>query len=269
MYLVRYGELALKNERARNFFEKCLIDNIKAKCPKANVWRERGRIFVEGEADLKYTFGIVSYSWVGSCKPTLAAIQKHALRIKIRPTETFAVRVSRPWKAFPLTSQELEAKLGSEICKRSKSKVNLSAPDKTVYVEVRKDAAYLFSEKLPGPGGLPVGSGGKVVALVKNNRDLLACWMMMKRGCKPVVLNKDIDLSPIEPYAPSLTVHEDPGANLEKAKKLAMREKAKALVTGEPLGIYNDDVLVLRPLVGFSPEEVEEMGERIGTKATS
>ena len=260
LYLIRYGELALKNERARSFFERCLVNNIKDKSPKAKVTRERGRIFVEGNAKcLSTTFGIVSYSEAKKCEPTLKEIEKHVMKTKIKSTETFAIRVNRAWKQFPLKGQELEAHLGSIVAKQTKAKVDLSAPDKTIFVEVRKTSAYLFLEKLPGPGGLPVGSGGKVLALIKNKRDLLACWMLMKRGCKPIILTKNIGVKPLEQYAPRMKVYKDSNANIQKAKQLAKREKAKAIVTGDKLGVYDDDILILRPLVGFTSTELNPM----------
>jgi thiamine biosynthesis protein ThiI len=61
-------------------------------------------------------------------------------------------------------------------------KVNLTAPDWEIHVEVRGATAYLFSEVLPGVGGLPLGTQGKLVGLVENAEGAMASWLMMKRG---------------------------------------------------------------------------------------
>ena len=96
----------------------------------------------------------------------------------------------------PYTSMQLAARAGEEIFEALKPRgvhVDLHRPDLVVYVEVRDRRAYVFSEYLDGPGGLPMGSQGKVVAVIERRRDALAAWMMMKRGCRVLLLGDDAE----------------------------------------------------------------------------
>ncbi|HML06083.1 MAG TPA: tRNA uracil 4-sulfurtransferase ThiI, partial [Methanobacterium sp.] len=88
------------------------------------------------------------------------------------------------------TSQEMAGFCGSVIIKKSGAPVNLSKPDFEFFVEVRDDITYIFHEKIPGIGGLPIGTQGKVIALVSGGIDSpVATFMMMKRGCEVIVLH--------------------------------------------------------------------------------
>ncbi len=102
------------------------------------------------------------------------------------PGKTFCVRVKRAEKTLPFSSVELEARLGEVILENTKwDKVSLKQPDVTFQMEIRRDATYLFSEKLKGPGGLPVGTAGRVLVLLSGGIDSpVAAWLMAKRGCR-------------------------------------------------------------------------------------
>ncbi|MCK5548441.1 MAG: hypothetical protein KAI64_05465, partial [Thermoplasmata archaeon] len=85
----------------------------------------------------------------------------------------------------PYSSQSVAEEIGSAILSSRKGlKVDLDEPDVEVYVEVREDKAYVFKDAVRGPGGLPLGSQGLVVAFVEEESDIAAAWLMMKRGCK-------------------------------------------------------------------------------------
>ena len=99
--------------------------------------------------------------------------------------KTFCVRVNRADKSLPFTSSEMEARLGDVIIKNTKwRQVNLSRPDETFYAEFRKNSCYLFSTKVNGPGGLPVGTSGRVLVLLSGGIDSpVAAYLMAQRGC--------------------------------------------------------------------------------------
>jgi len=189
LFMVRYGELFLKSEPVKKRFEDTLIGNIAATIPGAKIHHRRGRLMVEadnGDA-LGKVFGIVSYSPVQLTEPTMNAMAAAVVPL-VTPGKTFALRVNRPFKGFPLTSQDIAKELGSAVVKAKGNKVNLSKPEQEVFVEVAEDAAYVFTDVINGPGGLPLGTSGRLL-LVNNGKDAeRAGWMMMKRGCTLDVL---------------------------------------------------------------------------------
>lgn len=100
--------------------------------------------------------------------------------------QTFAVRVNRADKSLPFTSAELDRQLGALVLQHTPwTRVNLSRPDVTFHVDLRGDCAYVFADKRRGPGGLPVGTAGRVLALLSGGIDSpVAAWLMAKRGCE-------------------------------------------------------------------------------------
>jgi thiamine biosynthesis protein ThiI len=192
--IVRYGELALKSEKVRGRFERRLIGNIELSLRglKYRIRRERGRIFVDtssAKALDKFTNvpGIVSVSIASKTNAALDAISKAAVDIAKRTlgkSQTFAVRASRIG-VHDFSSKEVNEVVGSAVLKAVHgSKVNLSHPDRTIFVEIRGSDAYIFAEKRAGVGGLPVGTQGKVVTLLSHGIDgPIATYLMMKRGC--------------------------------------------------------------------------------------
>jgi thiamine biosynthesis protein ThiI len=102
------------------------------------------------------------------------------------PGKTFAVRVNRGNKRLPFASPELASELGREIrAKTGWDKVDLKRPDVTFHLDLRSAASFVFGEKLRGPGGLPVGTSGRVLALLSGGIDSpVAAYLMAKRGCR-------------------------------------------------------------------------------------
>lgn len=187
-FLVRYGELFLKSEYVRNEWEKQLTANIRAGIPTAKITSRRGRIIVEASdgAMLGKIFGIVSYSPVQTAEP---AIEKMAQAVMPFVGDgTFALRINRPFKGYPMTSQEIAVALGSAVVKAKGNRVNLSKPDHEVFVELFEDVAYVYKETMPGPAGLPLGTAGRLLLLNDGKDAERAGWMMMKRGCTLDVL---------------------------------------------------------------------------------
>ncbi len=99
--------------------------------------------------------------------------------------KTFCVRVRRSDKRLPFTSDAMAAKLGAELIRETDWKrVNLTKPDVTFQLEVHRRWSYLFSERVKGPGGLPVGCAGRVLVLLSGGIDSpVAAYLMAKRGC--------------------------------------------------------------------------------------
>jgi thiamine biosynthesis protein ThiI len=105
----------------------------------------------------------------------------------------FAIKCHRVGK-HDFTSQEMAAHCGGVVRKIVLAPVDLTDPDLTIYVEVREDDTYIYHEKIKGPGGLPLGTQGKVVVLLSSGIDSpVATYLMMKRGCEVVALNCNND----------------------------------------------------------------------------
>lgn len=226
LFLVRYGEVFLKSEPVRKRFEDQLIANIKSAIPRARIERRRGRIIIEAEdgSALSKIFGIVSYSPVQAVEPKISTMEKAVVSF-VKKGKTFALRVNRPNKKFPLTSQEIAMKLGSAVVKATGNKVDLSNPETEVFVEVFEDVAFLFTETVKGPGGLPLGVSGRLLLLNKDQDSERAGWMMMKRGCTLDVLGKQTPL--IEQWSIGHEVRYVEGSLDENMKNYP------ALVTGD------------------------------------
>ncbi len=287
--LVRYGEIAVKSKKVRVRMENTLLHNIREQLmlngvEKFRIRREWGRIFISDIDNmdscikaLSRTFGVTSIS---PCMPVsldLDEIKKAVVGLAkeaLKPGDTFAVRVHRAYKEYPMTSKELEKLLGAEILDKIPGvKVDLEKPSKTIYVEVRTDAAYVFDKEYEGPGGLPYGVEGRVIALASGGADsTIAAWMMMKRGCEVIPVHYNLSpfygddarervynaLAWLRTWVPRRKwyVYEIPLGRIHEkinidtryrcllckflmykiAEEIAKREGAKAIVTGESLG---------------------------------
>lgn len=193
--LIRYGEISLKSEPVRKKFENILIDNIKASLEETQIkiLRERGRIFIETKKPKKVASrtaklpGIVSTSPTHQTKPTMKKIRKKSREIiekSFPETGTFAIRARRAGK-HPFTSKEIEEKVGTDTLEiKPDLTVNLDSPDHKLHIEVRKEKGYLFTEIIPGTGGLPVGSQEGVIVPFINDvgSNIVSTYLLLKRG---------------------------------------------------------------------------------------
>ncbi|MCA8980171.1 MAG: tRNA 4-thiouridine(8) synthase ThiI [Planctomycetes bacterium] len=202
MVLVRYGELALKGKN-RGMFEQALIRNMRSACASISplrVEQRRGRITVIPERRvgdvarrLQDVFGIKTVSPAWGAEPTPEAIAEIARLVLADALLDyppgveipFRVRSSRSEKRFPLTSVELDQFVAPRALEGvSNVKVDLKHPELTLGIEVRTERAYVFVKRLPGPGGLPGGTLGRVLCLLSGGIDSpVAAWLAMKRGC--------------------------------------------------------------------------------------
>ncbi|MCD6522418.1 MAG: hypothetical protein J7K68_01605 [Candidatus Diapherotrites archaeon] len=189
--LVRYGELFLKSEPVKKRMINQLVSNIKAGIPDANVDIKRGRLIINTEFGrakpiLKRIFGIVSFSPAFDVTTDMEQIKKQCLML-VEPNKTFAIKTNRPYKKFPMTSQEISREVGAYIVKHTGAKVNLTNPEQTIYIELFKDTTFIFNKIERGIEGLPLGVSGTVCLECYNKDDVLAGLMMMKRGCSLIV----------------------------------------------------------------------------------
>lgn len=195
--LVRYGELALKGKKRAQFEDK-LIKNIKSilhNIPNVTIDRTFGRIYViveeqyEKDAleELKKVFGIVGLNRTKRVPLDIEIIKQIALDMfkDIQPTpKTFKVRAKRINKSFPYGSADLNHEVGGHILRNTPElRVDVHHPQNTVSVDIREDGAYVFVDDVDGPGGLPIGTSGKVMLMISGGLDSpVAGWQLMKRG---------------------------------------------------------------------------------------
>jgi thiamine biosynthesis protein ThiI len=194
--LVRYGEIGVKSSKVRTDMERRLRENLAAALDargvEGRVRRSWSRLRIETPAPdaaanaAADTFGVVSASPVATCEPTresiLSALEALAAD---HPGGSFAVDANRagPADEHPFTSRELEAEGGSVVESATGASVDLDDPDVTYGIDCREAEAFVFDEERAGPGGLPLGSGDPVVALVSGGIDSpVAAWELMKRG---------------------------------------------------------------------------------------
>jgi thiamine biosynthesis protein ThiI len=289
LILLRYGEIALKGKN-RTYFLRKLRRNVRA-CLKANkldgkVWQEGQRLFLETDQvgstveAVQKVFGLVSLSPVSAVPANLDDIVQAGVAIAHRadldPTRTFRVTARRADKSFPFVSPEIEQQVGAAIAQATSASVDLSKNAQVeIGVEVRPEQALLYGEIIAGPGGLPLGSQGRVVALLSSGIDSpVASWLMMKRGCAVIPVHfstsqaqteqveaivealnqhaygwqlRPIILSHQEVLGPSLARLRDmrqerwtclfcKRAILTRAAEIARKMDAAALVTGDSLG---------------------------------
>ena len=190
VWLIRYSEIFLKSEPVRRSWEKILVKSLKERLPDCSITEERGRIWISGPVDpdqIRYTFGVHSFSPCTPChlQDLKAVISRYAEEAGIREASTFALRVHRTGE-HTFSSQELASDLGEYLSNiYPHLQVDLKSPEYKLFVEVRNQACYLYTSVYPGPGGVPLGASGTVVALHSGGIDSpVAMYMMMKRGCK-------------------------------------------------------------------------------------
>lgn len=198
LILLKYGEIALKGLN-KPLFERKLLDNIKSrldKIGKFGVRRAQSTVYVEPldeTADmqealkvLEKIFGIVNICPVVKCAKDMDSIAKTAIEcLESLDTEgkTFKVEAKREDKKFPLNSPQICMELGGRILNAALGlSVDVHKPEITVNVEVRQEA-YVYTQKLKGAGGMPVGTNGKSTILLSGGIDSpVAGYMISKRG---------------------------------------------------------------------------------------
>jgi thiamine biosynthesis protein ThiI len=326
--VVHYHEIALKG-RNRPLFIGRLARNIRSALrdlPVGRIFDDLGRLVVpisdenflqEALERLSKVFGIANYSPAWRLPRDYAALQEAVslLMATLPPFSSFRVDAHRTDKSFPMRSEEINRVLGAYIKERTGSRVQLKGAEVTFYVEVLPRALYLYTQKLPGAGGLPVGVSGRVVSLLSGGIDSpVAAYRIMRRGCEVVFVHfhsfpflSDVSIRKtrdlvalLNRYQLRSRLYVVPIGELQQqvvalapaayrviiyrrfmvriAEQIALREKARALVTGESLGQVASqtlenlatiesavDIPVLRPLIGMDKQEITDQARAIGT----
>ncbi|HIX59718.1 MAG TPA: tRNA 4-thiouridine(8) synthase ThiI [Candidatus Blautia gallistercoris] len=199
-FLIKYAEIAIKGKN-RYLFENALVRQMEFALAKVDgefrITKEKGRVYVNCLSEYDYeelttalqrVFGIVGICPVVVKKDTgfedLALAVLEYMKEKYPDfSGTFKVHTRRVRKTYPMESMEVSAELGGRILDEfPKARVDVHHPELMLHVEIR-DKIYLYSETIPGPGGMPVGTNGKAMLLLSGGIDSpVAGYMIAKRG---------------------------------------------------------------------------------------
>ena len=287
--LVKYAEIAIKGKN-RHVFENKLRDTVNKRLKELgdiHVYKGEGRIYVrignevdidEAISRLTKIFGIVGVS------PGIRLKEKDLQRIKEVAHEhlkelignesmTFKVESKRSDKSYPYETPEISRQVGGYILSKMPNlSVDVRKPQMSLWVEVREDV-YIYSKTIPGPGGLPQGTNGKVAVLLSGGIDSpVAAWMIGKRGVRVEAVhfhshpytserakNKVLELAKkVAEYTGEMKVHIVPFTEIQLqiyekcpkdqltiimkrmmmriAERIIISRGGQALVTGESLG---------------------------------
>jgi thiamine biosynthesis protein ThiI len=297
--VVHYQEIALKG-RNRPWFIARLARQIRRATRDLDVAAVRplmGRIeVVLGEREawdevkdrLAHVFGIANFSRAGRTAADIDRLSEAVLRdLRGHGAESFRITARRADKRFPMTSPEIERRLGAVVQREFGWRVDLERPDLVVQVEILTDEAFYFFGKERGAGGLPSGSSGRVACLLSGGIDSpVAAWRLMRRGCLVTLVHfhsvpflsrasqdKVRDIAALlARYQLRVRLHQVPFGEVQRrivlatppaprvvlyrrmmlriAEAIARRSGAQALVTGEVVGQVASQTLENLSVIG-------------------
>lgn len=280
--VVHYHEIALKGNN-RDYFEKRLQKNIQRATAHLGVQaivRLYGRLLCKLLpkanvkaicSELQKIFGIAYFAPAYKLEQDIDVISNAAVHLLTQQRfQTFKVETKRSQKHFPLTSPQINVHVGDVILSRFNARVDLHAPEVTVWIEVADNYALIYTQRILGPGGLPVGSAEQAVCLLSGGIDSpIAAFRIMKRGVNliyvhfhsaPFTTNASQELVerlvqlltqyqqhallyfiPFAEIQQHLVAHCPPGLRvilyrremLRLAEKIAYQHRAPALITGD------------------------------------
>ncbi len=200
--LIRYHEIALKKGN-RPYFVDLLRRNLVSAVEGLSLTESKnlqGRILLsfgdgtnreEISRRLQRVFGVANFSFVERVPLDLTVLRERIVQaLDGRHFASFRVETQRGDKNFPLTSPEINRQLGGAVKEKSGARVDLNHAELTICVEILPRDAFFGFDRIPGPGGLPVGASGRVVALISGGFDSpVAAYRMMQRGCRLIFVH--------------------------------------------------------------------------------
>ncbi len=279
--LIRFSELTLKSNPVRQIFQKILVRNIKNALHEEKIENKiiskrfhlilktnqmQRAIFV-----LRRIFGIISVSPAISIglSDMKSFFEKNSGNLVRK--DTFAVRVSRDGN-HEFSSKDVEREIGSIIVERTRKKVNLTVPDLTVYIDIRNDEVYVYFEKIHCAGGLPLGTAGRVICYVEKKDDVVAAWLMMKRGCIPILCYKKFG-GILDKWSYGIKLEKIKIGEEKDLTKIGEKFNVNVFVFGNRLNSLEDIENktkkfknVFFPVVGFTEDDIDKYYTEINIK---
>ena len=283
-WIMRMGEIILKSRQVRRFMRKALQRHIvmqaQVRGAKVKVTPWQGMLFldlVKGDAEdaedaMRHTFGLTSAEPLTSVAVDPEAVADAV--IHLAPTEegaTFAVQCKRHGDKQNWTSQTFASEVGAAILARAPHlKVNLSDPEWPVRISLMPEEVGILGTRIVCQGGLPTGVQGSVITELNNERDYLAAWLAMRRGCRLVVSpNSKSELVDLVKLWDPSQINDEMKSYLATAPGPGHIGNVWAVV-GDNLGeqTYESDgnvpMATLEPLVGWSEEKMDELRQKSG-----
>jgi tRNA uracil 4-sulfurtransferase len=193
--LLKFGEIVLRGRNRWRFYAQ-LHENVRRATRDLGPVRfhQRGGVLAlvceerpdELHERVRDVIGAaVVHPAVSVAKTPDAAVEVAIELLRDRGARSFAVRARRRVKTFPLDSQELAILVGRRVQEELGLAVDLSHPDVELHLEVDRDEIFAYTDKLPGRGGLPVGTSGRALVLLSGGIDSpVAAYRMLKRGLR-------------------------------------------------------------------------------------
>ena len=200
--IVHYHEISLKRGNRPLFLRRLQQNLVRAleDLGAPRVTQLTGRIVLEPPpgADpevvverLRHVFGVANLALAERTGTSLEELKRGVDRVtQGRTFASFRITARRAFKTLPHTSVELNRELGAHVLGRHATRVDLEQSELNIHVEVLPGQAFVYGDRRPGPGGLPVGVSGTVAALLSGGIDSpVAAWRLMKRGCRVVFVH--------------------------------------------------------------------------------
>ena len=282
--MIRFGELSTKGKNKASFI-RVLYENIK------HALRDFSNLEIESRYDHIYVYlheedyhpiierlqdvsGIHAMSLVYRCEKDIEVIKQSSLELITQEEgKTFKVNARRSDKQFPLHSDEIVRAVAPIILKNTPWRVNVHKPDVAVNIEIRDEAAYIYTKTFEGAGGYPLGVGGKAMHMLSGGIDSpVAAYLLMRRGVKiecihfasppytnvGVIYKLEDLLKKLNYYQPTIRLHIIPFTKIQEAiydnvpesycitvmrrmmyrlaSKLAARRNCPVISSGESVG---------------------------------
>ena len=200
--LIRYHEVALKRGN-RPYFVELLKRNLRSSVEGLGLKEVKnlpGRLCMvfNGEADsdeisrrLACVFGVANFSFAERTAVDLEDLKSKILEsLKGKEFSSFRIQTKRADKTFPLNSPDVNREVGAAVKAYSGAQVDLKNAELTIGIEILPRDAFFSLDKIPGPGGLPVGASGRVISLISGGIDSpVASYRMMQRGCRLIFVH--------------------------------------------------------------------------------
>lgn len=223
--MIRYGELSTKGKNKKDFIRKLRshVQSAISVFPKANVRSNHDRMYIELNGEdyeevkekLVNIFGIQSFSPVLQVDKNIEAIEQAVIQVVTElytSGKTFKIGTRRADKDFPLDTMEINREVGAAVIQAlPEIEAKMKNPDIMVNIEIRKQGVFLYTHKVQGAAGFPVGTGGKAMLMLSGGIDSpVAGYLTLKKG---------VEVEAVHFYSPPYT---SPQA-LDKAKDLTAK----------------------------------------------
>jgi len=313
--LVSSAEFVLKSSHVRRSLEQRLIDDLRFALRNSNIQdftidKVASRIIVGKINDAPFAARVIARIFgvayavpairvESSMKSVLYAVRQRAAET-LTFGQSFAIRCHGSARS-PISSRDVEREAGSQILKTladRKIRVNLDQPDVLISVDLSGENTYLYTTRIPGPGGLPLSSQWKMLGILESPLSLCAAYVMMRRGCITQLLipcsatdmrfQTDRQIALARKLREFVTRENYPGFILELDKiaqstnlirriglEFAREHRFRGVVLADVGGsiVFDSSILrrsrelglpIFQPLIGLDETDISKLGQLLG-----